>query len=62
MGLGQLECYLCEEEFDLGASIRFIRFDTTTQMFHDSCRNVIQELIEDKRRAINEVNNEKRGL
>lgn len=60
--LGRLACYLCEEEFDMGDSVRFIRFDVTTQMFHTSCREVIQEMIEEKRRAIHETDNEQSSI
>lgn len=49
---GQLECHLCSEEAKLGDSLRFIRFDWTTLLFHESCRDAVWEMIEEKREAI----------
>lgn len=46
----EIECYLCGIEFTMSDSIRFIKFDKTTKMFHNRCREVIDQLIEAKKK------------
>ena len=50
--LGQIECFLCGEDMKLGDSLRFIRFDRTTLLFHESCRDVVWELIQETKQKI----------
>ncbi len=44
---GVLICYGCGKPLLTGESVRFIRFDDTTQMFHKKCRQRIQAFIEE---------------